>query len=446
MRQTLFYIPPEVVEGFPVFGFGLVLLLWTVFGLVWLAVTFRRHGWTSETYGVMGLIGVVAAVIAFVLPMLEEGPPGDKLGLPIRAYGAVMLVAVVTGVGLAAYRAQRTGVDPEVIYSLAFWLFAAGIAGARIFYVVQKHDEFLIESSSGSIDWASSLALMLNIARGGLVVYGSLIGGILAYAIFVYRRKLPPLALADLIAPSLLIGLAIGRIGCLLNGCCFGAICETELPAISFPAADPPFRADPSPPYSRQLRLGQLHGFTVGKSGEGKAIVIEVEAGGPAEKAGLTTTTEILAINGTPIENLSDAYVALDSASGRVNLHTNRGTVTIDIGRLPQYSRPVHPTQIYSSLNGFLIFFFLWVYYPFRRHNGEVIALALTIYPITRILLEYIRDDEAGVFGTPFTPSQWISALLLLGAAVMWVGITRSRSPLWPPATAGPPDQATTNN
>jgi phosphatidylglycerol---prolipoprotein diacylglyceryl transferase len=80
---------------------------------------------------------------------------------------------------------------------------------------------------------------------------------LLAGIIFLRVHKLPVLAFADLIAPSLLLGLAFGRIGCLLNGCCYGGLCETPWLGVRFPAT--------SPVYERQLAFGELHGFRLQK-------------------------------------------------------------------------------------------------------------------------------------------------------------------------------------
>src|SRR5690606_35601826 len=126
-----------------------------------------------------------------------EPPP---MGLPIRGYGVMMLMGVLAGVGLAAQRARRMGVNPEAIYSLAFYMFVGGIVGARGFYVVQKWDEF----GSESLD--ATIGNIVKFTEGGLVVYGSLIGGLLAAMLFCSRKRLPMLAIADLIAPSLVVG------------------------------------------------------------------------------------------------------------------------------------------------------------------------------------------------------------------------------------------------
>ncbi len=75
-------------------------------------------------------------------------------------------------------------------------------------------------------------------AKGGLVVYGAFFGAVAGVLLFVRKHRLPLLAVCDLVAPSMMLGLAIGRIGCLLNGCCFGAVCDHPW-AMRFPAGSP---------------------------------------------------------------------------------------------------------------------------------------------------------------------------------------------------------------
>ena len=92
----------------------------------------------------------------------------------------------------------------------------------------------------------------------------------------------------------------------------------------------------------------------------------------------------------------------------------------------PARSLPVHPTQLYSSLDAFLLTFFLLAWYPFRRHEGEVTALMLSIYPIQRIFEESLRTDELPIFGTGMTISQNVSILTLAAAVAVWIFVLRS--------------------
>ena len=106
----------------------------------------------------------------------------------------------------------------------------------------------------------------------------------------------------------------------------------------------------------------------------------------------------------------------------------------------PQSSLPVHPAQLYSAVDALLLCLFLLAYYPYRRRDGEVFALMVTIHPIARFLQEIIRTDESAVFGTGLSISQNISLLMLVGAAGLWLYLTRlPRRVVWPLHTAASP-------
>ena len=92
---------------------------------------------------------------------------------------------------------------------------------------------------------------------------------------------------------------------------------------------------------------------------------------------------------------------------------------------LPARSKELHPTQLYSAANAALLSLLLWSFFPFRRRDGQVFALMLTIYPISRFLLEQIRNDEAGQWGTSLTVSQWVSVGILILAGVLWTYLAR---------------------
>ena len=152
------------------------------------------------------------------------------MGLAVRGYGLMMLLGLVAGVGVSIYRGQRVGLDPEKLLTLAFWLVICGIIGARLFYVIQKWDEF------ADLPLSAVITKGLNMTEGGLVVYGSLIGAALGGWFYLWRTRMPVLQVADIAAPGMVIGLALGRIGCLMNGCCFGGVCELPQIAQQFPA------------------------------------------------------------------------------------------------------------------------------------------------------------------------------------------------------------------
>ncbi len=344
------------------------------------------------------------------LPWLEQNASGG--GLPIRGYGFMLLVGFVAGVTLAARQARRMGVNPDLIYSFAFWIFVAGILGARAFFVIQYREQFWRENVLAMI------GAVLNLTEGGLVVYGAFLGVMLAGTIYLVVHKLPVLAFADLIAPSLALGLAFGRVGCLLNGCCFGGLCDTPWLGVQFPPT--------SPVYERQLELGQLHGFRLQDHPEtGQPQVAAVYPDTPAQAAGMRVEMIVSAINGQSTPTTAHARQVLRTGSSTLVVQTDQSSLAVFAPSLPARSLPVHATQIYSAVNAALLFFLLWTYYPLRRRDGELFAILLLLYPITRLILEAVRVDEAGKMGTNLTIAQWISLMLIAGAIALWVYVLR---------------------
>ena len=94
----------------------------------------------------------------------------------------------------------------------------------------------------------------------------------------------------------------------------------------------------------------------------------------------------------------------------------NRPAITVPAIAPPERSLPVHPTQIYSVIDGLVLCLLLLAYGRFRRRDGEVSALMMTIYPMSRFFIETLRSDEAPVFGTGMSISQNVSLLLLVCA------------------------------
>ena len=143
---------PLRTVGLPVFGFGLLLAVWAVASAALLAWLVRRQGFNADTRSYAQVLAVLGVAIAWVLPLLCE-----PRGLPIRGYGMMMLLAVLSGMGLAVYRARRVGVDPEMIFALAFWMIVPGILGARAVYVCEYWSEI-----SGRCTQTAALGLDLR--------------------------------------------------------------------------------------------------------------------------------------------------------------------------------------------------------------------------------------------------------------------------------------------
>jgi phosphatidylglycerol:prolipoprotein diacylglycerol transferase len=253
------------------------------------------------------------------------------LGLKVPSFSVALVVACFGSLYLTVSRARREGIDTEAVYGLAVWLMTGGFLGARGLYLV-SHPESL-----------RSLSVLGGIGQGGIVYYGCIIGGLIGSVLYWYRSPFPFRRMADAVAPALALGCAIGRVGCLLNGCCYGAL--SGLPwAVAFPAG--------TLPWARQVESGLI------------------------------------------------APSAL-------------------------HSLPLHPTQLYAALDGLLLLGLLTAYHPRRRRDGEVMALLMVSYPVTRFLIEGLRDDEPAVLGG-LTLSQVLSVVVFLGGLVAWACLLRT--------------------
>lgn len=143
-------------------------------------------------------------------------------GINIYAYGVMVALAFLSGLALMVHRARRAGVDPDPFLEATIWFIIAGLGGAKLLYFVWYPQQFL----------QNPLGMLLS--QGGLVWYGGVLGVTLAVILYTRFRRLNLFQFSDIMIPSAALGLAIGRIGCLLAGCCFGS--PTDLPwAIHYP-------------------------------------------------------------------------------------------------------------------------------------------------------------------------------------------------------------------
>lgn len=431
MKQTLFVIPAWLFEG-P------VLVAWLILGLLIFAYLFWKHGFKQGSLSFLPVFAVVAAVIYFVLPRVmisgtnPEDPNGPliPIGLAVRGYGLMMLLAIICGFVLVVVRANQCRLNTDKILSMSFWMIACGIIGARIFYVYQKYDQFQADTLSGM------LVSMVDMTKGGLVVYGSLVGGLLAAFIYCWKTKLKFWLTGDVLIPGLLLGLAIGRIGCLMNGCCFGGPCDVSWVAVQFPAG--------SPPYMRQLETGELIGLktvTENKKQQTRRVMY-VKKGSLGEELGVRQgdVVRILQEEGQDRVFRDRIQHGMDIKS-RVVLQSSRlPDQDIPVARFENpplnESTPIHPTQVYSAVNAFLLAAIAWFIFPYRRRDGDAIIWMIMVYAVTRFLLERVRTDELPIdpFGW-FTISQWVSiGMITVGFLILLAG--RYRPPAESPHEA----------
>jgi len=135
--------------------------------------------------------------------------------LDIRSYGTMMALGLLAGVLLVRFRSRRRGQDPDAVVDLCVFVFIAGLLGARLLHVALALPYYMEEPLR-----------LVKFWEGGLAFFG---GPALAIPAGVWRMKrvgLPFWRTADTIVPSLALAHALGRVGCLLNGCCYGVACD----------------------------------------------------------------------------------------------------------------------------------------------------------------------------------------------------------------------------
>ena len=149
--------------------------------------------------------------------------------LVIHWYGVLVATGFIAGLWTASRRGVRDGIAPDRIMDLGPWIIVGAILGARTLYVVS----YWQQDFAGQPIWE-----IFMIQHGGLVFYGGLIGATAAGILYARLKRLPVWKVADIVSPSIALGYVFGRLGCLMNGCCYGRACSLPW-AIHFnPAPD----------------------------------------------------------------------------------------------------------------------------------------------------------------------------------------------------------------
>lgn len=134
----------------------------------------------------------------------------------IGTYGVMIAIGLLAGITLAGWRGKRRGFSSDLFFDIAFVAVVAGFVSARVFFILQNPKYFAEDPIS------------LILSRTGFVFLGGFIGAVAAVIIFLKKRGLPVLPVADILAPSIALGHAFGRIGCHLAGCCWGGVCDVK--------------------------------------------------------------------------------------------------------------------------------------------------------------------------------------------------------------------------
>lgn len=146
-------------------------------------------------------------------------------GFDIHWYGVFVAAGFLAGLWTAGRRGLIYGLSPDKTADLGPWIIIGALIGARTLYVVTYWDD----------DFAGKNFLnVFRIRQGGLVFYGGFIGAVLSTILYTRIKSVPLWKVADALAPSIALGHAFGRLGCLMTGCCYGKVCALPW-AIEFP-------------------------------------------------------------------------------------------------------------------------------------------------------------------------------------------------------------------
>ena len=190
-------------------------------------------------------------------------------GFPVPSYGFLLALSFLAGVGLAVWGARRRELDPLAMLDVGIWIIVGAVIGARLYYVLLHFDGF-----RGDVLSVVNPFQKDRPGIGGLVSSGGFIGGILAAFLYLKIRGLPFPKYVDAIAPSVALGVCLTRIGCFLNGCCFGTGWDGPL-AVSFPQGSAAGR------FQEQVQVAGLHPSQLYESFGGLVILVLVLTAGP---------------------------------------------------------------------------------------------------------------------------------------------------------------------
>lgn len=281
------------------------------------------------------------------------------IGLSIKSYGFMLVVGFLVATALMRRLAKGADLNPDTMSNLALYALIAGVVGARFFYVVHHHQQFQNNWLAVFAVWQGGLELL-----GGVFVAGAVV------AILIFYQRLPAGQYLDILAIGVMVGLGFGRIGCFLNGCCWGK--PSQLPwAVRFPYGSFAYQDQAFPNPARNRTTPYL-------------ILPPTFYGFPDGQGGWRDADQT---------NWQNAYLKpLDALTDQQRECVLHG---------PCQCKPVHPTQLYDSANGFIAAATLYAVWR-RWHNrlpGLVCCAAMVWYGITRFGLEFLRDDNPFEYG-----------------------------------------------
>ena len=329
-------------------------------------------------------------------PKLFEIP---FINWPIGTYGPMLVIGFLAAITLIRHLCKKYNTDPQHITNAALYSLIGGVIGARLFYVIHYFDSYRY-----------NLLDIFKVWKGGLELLGGVIVAIAVILIYLKYHKLPMRRYLDILAIGLMLALVFGRIGCFLNGCCFGK--PTDFPlAVRFPSfvqryegktLYPSFvfnsQVNPNPERSRSeshLKLPDEFFYYINEQGFGELK--------PFDELSVQQQKEVL----------DGKYRCL----------------------------PVHPTQLYSSASAAIICLILFLFWKRAEKNpgkfltqpGSTFSLMFILYGIMRFNIETLRDDNPFEYAwwaiyKGGTVSQNISIYMIILGAVLLVLFNAAKS------------------
>jgi phosphatidylglycerol---prolipoprotein diacylglyceryl transferase len=276
--------------------------------------------------------------------------------LTIKGYGLMLVIGFLLAVHVIRRLSKNITPAPQMITNASLYALVAGVVGARVFYILHHFDNF-----------ACNLKSVFAVWQGGLELLGGVIAAIAVIVIYLWYHKLPARQYLDILAIGLMLALCFGRIGCFLNGCCFGKPCDLPW-AVRFPYGSFAYTSQVEPNPARNRALPQLR---LPEDFYNSGILKPYDKLTPQQKEMVTTG--------------------------------------------PYRCLAVHPTELYSSADALIIAGLLYLFWrraqnaqktknflkPFTKPGGTF-ALMFILYACVRFFEEFLRDDN------PFEYAWWM--------------------------------------
>lgn len=329
----------------------------------------------------------------------------------VPAYGFMIMLAFISGTFIAVRRANRWNIDPGHLVDAGLCAILFGILGARLLFIIQFFNEYFWGTGIRNGEEYNKFWNIFKIWQGGLVFYGGLAGAAVAIIILLRRRGISVAYAADLVLPSVILGLAITRIGCFLNGCCFGVAAEVPW-TVTFPRSS----------FAHEKQAEDLKDILVLRStslfGPGVMSSMTESIREAERRHGNLIDAGIRSRAFRVLKRMKRRVLASEPDLSRLSFHT-RALMNVSMEKLWKQPLPVHPTQIYASVTAFLIFGILLLATPHRTFDGQIGMLFGLLYSVNRFTIEIFRGDNDTMLY--MTISQWLSIALFLFCGVMYI-------------------------